>query len=268
MSVLLEALKKAAENKKQSDASGDAVGVQQKEDSISNQDVPSVFSEGLDSSDDKSFSKDNSVEPLPGIRLSSEPDETIIDKPPSIDDLDIPDSAAVESNNLDHHLSTHSNEEILVPVDIVTPEVTNKANLEELPVVTEQGNEVTTPKLSEDETTSKKKKNESDDSFDWSLNQLPGYENNDSIEQTELTPEPLSKGVESNNPILTTNKRFFRSGPTGTLRQVIFGGSSNIAIYLLFSFFTVTVIGFFSIYYFQQQSEQLEQSMRKYKLVR
>ncbi|MEA3404124.1 MAG: tetratricopeptide repeat protein [Pseudomonadota bacterium] len=259
MSVLLEALKKAAENKKQSDASTDSLEVHQRDEISAPLETQPDVKDDTVSVEEKKPSVEPITSPLPGIRLSTEPEEPVIEKPPSIDDLDIPDNVVVEPDVQAEISTITSEDEIKVPLDMETPELSN---------VTEIQSGGSSQGSLKSEETSQKQKDESDESFDWSLNKLPGYEHVDSIHQQQSSPEAFPKKEDFSNQILSTNKRFFRSGPSGTIRQFIFGGSSNIAIYLLFSIFTITVIGFFSIYYFQQQSEQLDQSMLKYNLVR
>ena len=266
MSVLLEALKKAAEDKNKSIQSDHL------EDSGSNEETQvdaGLVLKTLDSSDipkdapkidlDENVGKNVDLEDqatdlqtserqaLPKLVLSSEDEAETVTKPLSIDDLDLQEEAQPFVSGEASELSE--------PMIISSVEpVSDKEQVNQSERALVDGNNKKEPSVSDN-------KSELDESYNWSLDNLPGYQSTE-VDKTPDAPEP------SPNKILTTNKRFIKTLKLMSVRQFIFGRSSNIAIYSLFSILVLSTVGFFSVYYFQQQTDALDQNMRKYNLVR
>jgi len=271
MSVLLEALKKAAEEKKKFSQSPTELSsdpsTQSKRGALlikpSENEPFELRTDCLEESPDganKVLDQTVPEKPQSSIRLSDESEDILDEKTVSIDDLDMDnedDSKTQGSNQEFHEDDSHvdDNAPILSTNEVRIDEVlnstlhsTNSQSIHEDPPLKGLSNQV-----------------DSDDSFDWSLAKLPGYGAH-SLTDTQET-DGLDK-PEVPNPILSTNKRFSKRFRLSSIRQFIFGRSSNVAIYSLFSVLILSTVGFFSVYYFQQQEIELEQSMRKYNLVR
>lgn len=93
------------------------------------------------------------------------------------------------------------------------------------------------------------------DSFDWSLDNLPGY----NTDQSAPTASNTSSSPEF-NPILVSGSN---TPPKPKTKKV---ASSSGLFLTLFVFLLFVVIGFYGIVYYQEQNEQLEKSMRKYNI--
>ena len=95
------------------------------------------------------------------------------------------------------------------------------------------------------------------DGFDWSMDKLPAYSS-----QTSPPTSTLDESFSSPNPILITGgKKPSRWSAKGL------GSSSKFLVSLIVVLFLV-IIGFYGIVYYQEQSESLEQSMRKYNIAK
>ena len=92
------------------------------------------------------------------------------------------------------------------------------------------------------------------ESFDWSLDDLPGY-NVDSLSQQGSSGLKLEQ-----NPILISGAN---SSPQNTKNR--YATSSKVLV-TLFVFLFFVLIGFYGILYFQEQNEKLEKSMMKYNI--
>ena len=271
MSVLLEALKKAAEEKKQSasNESVDAVNPRQSQLALktSASDSPVIESPSpIKIINTDAIAQETSTEipvipetDLPistHIKLSVDVPEKAEKIAVSIDDLDLTNNAPNAANEPPQ---IELSEPVLLNSAITGPDFV----LPDEPVIETLEN-VMTDNLSEHEQNTAKKQSELNESYDWSMDKLPGYESKEShIKASEADESNLKP-----NKILTTNKRFIKSLKFLTIRQFVFGRSSNVAIYTLFSVLVLSTVGFFSVYYFQQQADELDQSMRKYNLVR
>jgi|GEM_PF-6296735 len=271
MSVLLEALKKAAEEKKKFSQSPTELSsdpsTQSKSGALlikpSENETFELRTDCFEESPDganKVLDQIVPEKPQSSIRLSDESEDISDEKTVSIDDLDIDnedDSKIQDSNQEFHEDDFHAD-------DIVSILSTNEISFDEALNSTLHS---TNSQSNHEDPPSKGLSNQvdSDDSYDWSLEKLPGYGAH-SLTDTQET-DVLDK-VEVPNPILSTNKRFSKRFRLSSIRQFIFGRSSNVAIYSLFSVLILSTVGFFSVYYFQQQEIKLEQSMRKYNLVR
>ena len=265
MSVLLEALKKAAEEKKKSsqekvdfsaspsDSTSDSLLI-----------IKPVESESLKLGDENLNEPESATEqPVElesqlaneqaSIRLSADIAEFPAEKTLSIDDLDL------ESDSSNIKTDLEPNDVSAEPIILSDETVVNEEQNSGL-ILTKQHNEddnIQPEVLS--------RKNEVEDSYDWSLGKLPGYDEKSVNQPSE---NHYKEESELPNPILSTNKRFAKKFRLSSIRQFIFGRSSNIAIFVLFSVLVLSIVGFFSVYYFQQQEMELDQNMRKYKLVR
>ena len=93
------------------------------------------------------------------------------------------------------------------------------------------------------------------DSFDWSLDDLPGYQSDTSLHKSYRQEDSLAS-----NPILVSGAN---SAPTTTKRK--YATSSKIMLSLMVIMLFV-LIGFYGIIYYQEQSESLERSMMKYNI--
>lgn len=265
MSVLLEALKKAAEEKNKSS---------QREVETSNPVEETVTDSTLtlkpveeetfqlEPSEVKAPSMEDSQEsmetPKVSIKLSNDVDEPSKEKTPSIDDLELenqtsesPQEPDVEEAKIEPIILSNTSKEPFIK-EAITPDNAS-------PVEAVKGDEQPS------QTTEADSKEAVEDSYEWSLGALPGYDGKPDDKNSEA---PLDSKNDTPNPILTTNKRFRKKFRLSRIRQFVFGRSSNVAIYALFSILAISIVGFFSVYYFQQQEVELEQSMRKYKLVR
>ncbi|MBN2864500.1 MAG: tetratricopeptide repeat protein [Thiotrichales bacterium] len=264
MSVLLEALKKAAEQKKKSNQVTEDVSSELNKPSpesvlvlkpIENQTFK-LSADGFEES--KTFSKEDEIdneEPLKQkqatISLSEDYLQLHAKKTLSIDDLELHDDPSNSKKDSDQE------NEIVEPIILSNePAVIKDSDL------VSSGHNLENH-ISDAENVPQK--NDVEDSYDWSLEQLPGYDTN---AQNQLPEKDFAEEPGVPNPILSTNKRFRKKFRLSSLRQFIFGRSSNVAIFALFSILVLSIVGFFSIYYFQQQEIELDQSMRKYQLVR
>lgn len=286
MSVLLDALKKAAEDKKNADnlvadTDQDNSSSESFSDSQDSSDLDLKLAvsdneysnlDSLKDSDNESHtplihddeSKVSPKEELPtfSLNLSEEtvsedavnadvdfqiklqPEETLITQNESetsdndlaslIDSLDIEDSVNVNKVGLERTESSNANMLSGLPIEQQT-----QVDLESL-------NQKTT--IKSEETTSS-------DDFNWSMDDLPGYEapsqNNDNKAQlaNSLSQNPILINGENTPP--QTNKKY------ATSTRIIV----SLVVVLLF-----IGIGFYGMLYYQEQNEYLESSMRKYNL--
>ncbi len=247
MSVLLEALKKAADNKKQSEDGPDRDLIQSdlnKKQTVDDDELQEI---GVEETPDVAEKEGFSLSLKPEV-TSTDTDETKeSDKQPTIKETE---SAGSE-----------------VAAEKTQPVVDSGIKIKDESKSLETINPLDDSELIVDDNKFDSSK-EPDDSYDWSMNNLPGYELDDASDSKVASQENTSKAISENNQILTTNKRFEAAPAAYSMRQFIFGASSNVALYLLFAFFTLSTIAFFSVYYFQQQSEVLDRDMLKYDFVR
>lgn len=111
-------------------------------------------------------------------------------------------------------------------------------------------------------------KPDSEDSYAWSLETLPGYQSDDKVSSSVDTvnaPETIYN--ETPNPILSTNQRFRHIKATG-LVGILFGTSSGAVIYSLMTLLVLSVMGAVAVGYFYSQSEAIEKSMQKYAITK
>ena len=259
MSVLLEALKKAAEEKNKSSH-------QEVEPSIPVMETGTGSTLTLKPVEEESFHSEPpeggepSIEESEGsqnisIKLSTYEVDTDNKKAPSIDDLD-----------LENQVSDQSLEPVIDEVKMEPSNLSAKS-LESLPkeTYTSKGGSMVAADEQQLKTSETLSNEVVEDSYEWSLGELPGYDGQPNDKTSEASPNAKN---DVPNPILTTNKRFRKKFELSRIRRFVFGRSSNLAIYALFSILAISIVGFFSVYYFQQEEVELEQTMRKYNLVR
>lgn len=301
MSVLLEALKKAAENKKQNEAADESVrvtaeavlepGHEQKSDvefnfqnqeNISKSDEATQLKDDLDA--DYFEDKEEPDSKIPSsLQLIEEEVSGVneADLPSlSIDDLEAIDVVAplenVEKYQAEESVKQQEvfvSNEIEEDVDLVEPlsEITGNDDSDFSVGESAVSKQDIGNNHSIAEDPSHQNESSDDQSYEWSLSQLPGYKEVDKIPMLSAdTPNSLDKvmveEIQGKNSILTTNQRF-KSSLTKSIRNAFFGRSSAFILYSFLSLFILTLLSLFSLIYFQDQNNKLEQSMRKYEIV-
>ncbi|WP_373019818.1 tetratricopeptide repeat protein [Thiomicrorhabdus sp.] len=293
MSVLLEALKKAAENKKLgSESSEGADDIASVEQGSSTEDTVEIKEElkpdtatkpEPEKTDENADLKGVDVEGGPESNLLSglqlvnevkkeEPAETV----KSIDDLEL--DLPQKEHHVSEEVASAINEEITdagldlkaaLHVPYVDDAVENVEPVIEPPIE----NEKPLPKLVEEGQSAldESDKTSQDDSYSWSLSTLPGYESTpdtQTVNEQSVVNNTSSETLSTeHNQILSSDKRFRQYLPK-SIRALLFGRSSNYMVYTLLSVLFLSFLGLFGIFYFQDQSQKLEQSMRKYDIVR
>lgn len=275
MSVLLDALKKAAENKKQSE-----VPENPEQDAVLSPEKPEMVSSGQEP-----VSQPESQEGL-GLKLINEEHEQSAPRPPSIDDLDEEaDTLKNVSDNVQPSsaVNSASEEESVQEESSIANKAVESESKEALPSTegvsgsfqeesaqTEVDSEISSEPL--EQGVSKKQaagKGESaDESYEWSLSSLPGYQGEETRSSESSGRSAVQPPVPESdiNPVLSAGKRFPIGGGL-SLRNVLFGRSSETVVYLLFMFLFVSFLAFFSVLYYQDQNVKLEKSMQRYEIV-
>ncbi|WEJ62115.1 tetratricopeptide repeat protein [Thiomicrorhabdus lithotrophica] len=288
MSVLLDALKKAAEDKKKADnlvADTDADQDSRSSESFSgSQDnsnldfklaVPDEDNSSIESSEANANENGNALiandeikvspkEELPSFSLNTS-EETVSDVDVN-SELDFQIKLQPEDTlNTQNESETSNNdlESLINSLDIEDNVTVDKVGLEPFEVSstnvlsglsaeqkTQSGLESANPK-----TTIKSEETNTTDDFNWSMDDLPGYENSSqSNDDTSQKAKSLSQ-----NPILingeNTPPKIKKKYATST-RIIV-----SLVVVLLF-----IGIGFYGMLYYQEQNEDLEFSMRKYNL--
>ncbi len=288
MSVLLDALKKAAEDKKKADnlvADTDADQDSRSSESFSgSQDnsnldfklaVPDEDNSSIESSEANANENGNALiakdeikvspkEELPSFSLNTS-EETVSDVDVNTE-LDFQIKLQPEDTlNTQNESETSNNdlESLINSLDIEDNVTVDKVGLEPFAVSstnvlsglsaeqkTQSGLESANPK-----TTIKSEETNTIDDFNWSMDDLPGYENpGQSNDDTSQKAKSLSQ-----NPILingeNTPPKIKKKYATST-RIIV-----SLVVVLLF-----IGIGFYGMLYYQEQNENLEFSMRKYNL--
>ncbi|MDG6778576.1 tetratricopeptide repeat protein [Thiomicrorhabdus sp. zzn3] len=301
MSVLLEALKKAAENKKQNEAADESVRVATEaaiepdnkqesgiafnfQDQENNSDVATQLKDELDKNYSES-KKEHDSENKSSLQLAEEDLLTNEADLPSlsIDDLEAIDAVsplenrgeypqAEESVKKSHEVFVSNEAEDVVGAGESPSDITENADLEESSDESENSKSGINDISSAHQGRNDQNESQEDQSYEWSLSQLPGYKEADKRPMSASATPNISDKVEleetpQNNAILTTNQRF-KSSLTKSIRNVFFGRSSTFLLYSFLSLFVLTLLSLFSLLYFQDQNNKLEQSMRKYEIVR
>jgi len=288
VSVLLDALKKAAEDKKKADnlvADTDADQDSRSSESFSgSQDnsnldfklaVPDEDNSSIESSEANANENGNALiakdeikvspkEELPSFSLNTS-EETVSDVDVNTE-LDFQIKLQPEDTlNTQNESETSNNdlESLINSLDIEDNVTVDKVGLEPFAVSstnvlsglsaeqkTQSGLESANPK-----TTIKSEETNTIDDFNWSMDDLPGYENpGQSNDDTSQKAKSLSQ-----NPILingeNTPPKIKKKYATST-RIIV-----SLVVVLLF-----IGIGFYGMLYYQEQNENLEFSMRKYNL--
>ena len=247
MSVLLEALKKAAEDKKQSSQKSQMDVADLKENSLVShplklknfeQQVQLGSSESALDIQDESAAKEGRVQKAFAypIRLMSE-QETLQSDTVSMDRENEVDNKTRFSNKTSEKASEKASKKTSLQDDDAAKKELNR----------------------------ERKHSELEKSYYWSLNDLPGYKPIDDLYDASISNSEKNTVP---NTVLSSNKRFIKALKTMTLRQVIFGRSSNWAIYSLLSVLILSSVSFFSVYYFQLQVDALDKNMNQYHLAR
>ncbi len=268
MSVLLEALKKAAEEKKRAKDDANAVAIPPSElDTLSISDVPALKLSTLD----EGFSIKPLVEDesplIEDVKTASNPEFTLNEM-----SGELPSSATLADIHPDNTSVTHnmsSSLDVFEEDDSTTSAFKEPAATDDLdfifnepidePVIeetlrTETSNAYDQSPLNLDSNSSNFANNldeHDQDSFEWSMNALPGY--------TAATVDD-SKPLEQ-NPILLSGA--LTSEPKRSKKPIYSKGLFFLVMVLFFF-----GIGFYGLMYYQEQNEELENSMRKYELAK
>lgn len=236
MSVLLDALKKAAEEKKNADKSTIEKVDASVEVSNSETDTPdSVLGVSVHDSHNSESSLSTQAEDKLSLTLSPKfeaSDETITTEESSSTEETAALLAALDSDETPMTSDSSSSSESQVTEESVTSEASF------------QNSSLKTP-------TSKNKED-----FEWSMDDLPAYS-----ETNETVPVPSydSTAPLEHNPILTKGEN--APPKPSKKRPASFGAIVSLFVLLMF-----IGIGFYGMLYYQEQSDKLELSMNKYAL--
>lgn len=291
MSVLLEALKKAAENKQHGDVTDKSHEEVADESSVSSasalndgdSDLPEVQDQSADSTTE--FIDESSDQPsYAGLQLLNEEEKQVEPSLAGVDELELTQQspelteATVDeailtdekeiSSAKEHFVeSTSSSDGVAdVPSDSALEDIRPPINTEKV----SSSNEINKSQQEFDEPfediANDQKPSSDVDSYSWTMDELPGYQARPDVKaESADKPKPSSDFEQQNNSILTSEKRF-KVSPKKSIRSLIFGRSSNFVVYTLSVFLLLSFITFFSVLYFQEQSFKLEKSMQKYQI--
>ncbi|GAB6070821.1 hypothetical protein JCM30760_19180 [Thiomicrorhabdus hydrogeniphila] len=268
MSVLLDALKKAAEEKKAANSSSgsidalDSVAAVQ-ETTLDEQETSSAHqdAEPEDISIPEETESQETELPLFDLKINEPVNEE--SETSALDDNSLLDSQT-ETNAFTLKLASEEikddeNHELVSLMDSLdekdsTSEVQNLgldgSNVNPINEVDSQYNDVNEEKLSSSE-----KPVSNDEDFAWSLDKLPGYTADD---PKNVVPNDTAYVT---NPILVSGENTPPKQPnkyTTSTRVIL-----SLVVVLLF-----IGIGFYGLLYYQEQNEELEFSMRKYNLTK
>ncbi|WP_028487114.1 tetratricopeptide repeat protein [Thiomicrorhabdus chilensis] len=292
MSVLLEALKKAAENKQHGDVTDKSHEEVVDESSVSSasalndgdSDLPEVQDQSADFTTE--FTDESSETPsYAGLQLLNEEEKPVEPSLAGVDELELTQqSPELTEAPVDEAILTDEKEISSAKGQFV--EKTSSSSDTVVDVQPDSAMEDMPPPINAELASSRKGVNKSQqvpgeqfesiadvqksssdsDSYSWTMDELPGYQAGpDGRVESADTPKPPTNLQQQSNSILTSEKRF-KVSPKKSVRSLIFGRSSNFVIYTLSVFLLLSFITFFSVLYFQEQSFKLEKSMQKYEI--
>lgn len=275
MSVLLEALKKAAENKQQGDETDKNHEEVFEEASASSasalNDGESDLSEAQDQpigSETESIDESSDKTSYTGLQLLNEEDSSQSSLV-GIDELEFTHSPEISETSVDEVILDDEKQTSSAKSELAEE---TKEDLEPSLSIEESAsrNEIIDPNQGFDEqfenTANEPKQSLEADSYSWTMEQLPGYQTG--VESAAQYADAADSSInleQQDNPILTSEKRFKVSAKK-SFRSLLFGRSSNFVVYTLSVFLLLSFITFFSVLYFQEQSFKLEKSMQKYEI--
>lgn len=233
MSVLLDALKKAAEEKKNADKSTIETISASAEVSDAETDTPDSVS-GISAQNSESSLSTHSADKL-NLTLS-----------PKLETSD-------ETITTEESSSTEETAALLAALDSDEASMVSDSNVSNENQVTEES---VTSESSFQSSSLKTPTSKNKEDFEWSMDDLPAYS-----ETNETVPAPSydSTAPLEHNPILTKGEN--APPKPSKKRSASFGVIVSLFVLLMF-----IGIGFYGMLYYQEQSDQLELSMKKYAL--
>lgn len=236
MSVLLDALKKAAEEKKNADKS-----------------TIETISASAEVSDAETDTEDSAS------GLSAQNPESSLSTQ-SATKLNLSLSPKLEtSNEINTKEENSSNEEtaaLLSALDSDEASITLHSNSSNENQVTEEG---VTSEASFRNSSLKTPTSNNKEDFEWSMDDLPAYTETNETNETVPVPSYDSTAPLEHNPILTKGEN--APPKPSKKRPASFGAIVSLFVLLMF-----IGIGFYGMLYYQEQSDKLELSMNKYAL--